>query len=205
MARRRYTMQGGKPPTNDPDRRPPIPDEPFPPDDAPDDAPDDDEGGEPDEDDAPGRKPARSAATKREETVPDRVARLKREIADHGREWKRLNRGAGNPPPRAFQLQELMDTKQQMLEALEPMVELQVTKPTRGRSYVVGEREFLPGRHRMTASVAEVLRWMMDQDRIAEARRMHDLKEQRQMDPYGLEGILDPATQTDRSLGAVQG
>lgn len=171
--------------------------------DAPAPTPDDLEPIEPAEDEDDGSEPE-TVAAKPKESAPAQIARLRREIADHGREWKRISRGSGSPPPRAHQLAELMDAKQEMIMELEPTVEIQVDRPARGRSYVVGEREFLPGRHRVKSSVAEVLRWLMDQNRIGEARRMHNLQEQRQMDPYGLEGIIDPATQTDRAVGTVQ-
>lgn len=136
-----------------------------------------------------------------EETVEQTRARLQAEIAKHGAEWRRHARRSGPPSSRQIELETMMAAKQDLVDELEPEVDVTVNKPHFARCYVVGDREFFQGTHRVKESVAITLRYLMDRDRINEARRLNDLSQQKEVDPHGLLGIIEPGTVPVRSIG----
>jgi hypothetical protein len=167
---------------------------------------------------APPEPPAAAAAAepadpppspKRARTPPEapesaamRIRRLRAELAAHGEEWRQLVRDGPPLPARAYELRQLMNVKSRIILDLEPEVDIDVPTPSVGRCFVVGEREFHPGTHRVKASVAEYLAWMIDRDKIAEVRRMNDLAKQQQLDPHGLRGLIE-GRQSEKFLGEL--
>jgi len=63
-------------------------------------------------------------------------------------------------------------TVQRVLESRQPKIEVQMHRTATGFNYRIGDTEYPPGPHIVSQGVAQMLLWMMDQDRQAEIRRM---------------------------------
>jgi hypothetical protein len=73
---------------------------------------------------------------------------------------------------RRVELVRLMRGVQDVVDAREPIVEVTVTRSVTGEPYQVGPKTFHPGIHRMRASVAQYLLWMMAENQRVELNRL---------------------------------
>lgn len=73
---------------------------------------------------------------------------------------------------RRVELRRLMRGVQDVLDAREPIVEVQVPASVTGEPFQLGEKIFPPGLHHVRASIAHYLLWLIDKNRQVEIDRL---------------------------------
>lgn len=98
---------------------------------------------------------------------------LKKKMRDYTEEYQLLAPDQSNAAMnRRVQLTRLLRGTQDVIDAREPIVEVQVPASVTGEPFQIGPATFNPGLHRVRASVAQYLLWLIGENQRIELNRL---------------------------------
>lgn len=103
----------------------------------------------------------------------DKERQLREEMVGYQREFYDIQgEDSGSAQTRRAELRRLMRLTQKSLDAMEPIVEVQVPRSPTGQFYNIGTHTFAPGLHRVRKGVAQMLLWAIQSQQQAEMAMM---------------------------------
>ena len=109
-------------------------------------------------------------ASKKLSDEPDEA--LQKKLHDYTEEFRMLAGEEGQAAmTRRVELRRLMRGVQDVVDAREPIVEVQIPRSVTGEPFQIGERQYPPGVYHLRSSVAKYLLWMIDKNQRVEQDR----------------------------------